>query len=127
MAFEKGVSGNPAGRPKGSGEKTLEQQTRARKLLTMMEQSPKFHKMVDHLTPREFAMLYKDLLEFQESKMSRLTIENPDGNTVRINVNVSSELPFVPPAAELNTSGLTELEVQPIPQIENNTDGKDEF
>jgi len=126
--WDKGVSGNPAGRPPGSvGAKTLEQQTRARKLLTIMEKHPMFEKVIDHLTAREFALLYRDLLEYQEPKQARLTVENPDGNTVKINVNVSSEMPFVPPAAELNTSELTDLEVIPNPQIENTTDGKDEF
>ena len=75
MAFEKGFSGNPSGRPKGAGNKTTFQ---LREMITGFLENH-FEAVVrdfGDLQPRERVKLYCDLLQYGLPKLQTVQLES---------------------------------------------------
>ena len=74
MAFEKGISGNPEGRPKGAINKTS---TQLRELITDFLEI-NFEKVVNDfeiLKPRDRVKVYCDLLQFGLPRLQAVQLE----------------------------------------------------
>ncbi len=74
MAFEKGVSGNPDGRPKGATNKTTAQ---LRELVTgfLEDNFEQVKKDFSLLSPKSRVKLYCDLLQYGLPKLQAVQIE----------------------------------------------------
>ncbi len=74
MAFEKGVSGNPEGRPKGATNKTTAQ---LRELVTgfLEDNFEQVKKDFSLLSPKSRVKLYCDLLQYGLPKLQAVQIE----------------------------------------------------
>jgi hypothetical protein len=74
MAFEKGISGNPEGRPKGAVNRTSQQ---LREMITgFLEEN--FEKVVSdfgELKPKDRVKLYCDLLQYGLPRLQAVQIE----------------------------------------------------
>lgn len=74
MAFEKGISGNPEGRPKGANNKTSLQ---LREMITDFLEN-NFQKVIndfEDLTPKDRVKLYCDLLQYGLPRLQAVQIE----------------------------------------------------
>lgn len=74
MPFEKGISGNPEGRPKGASNKTG---TQLRELITDFLEN-NFEKVVNdfaELKPKDRVKLYCDLLQYGLPRLQAVQIE----------------------------------------------------
>ncbi len=98
MPFEKGISGNPQGRGRGSANKTSKEAKGL--ILAIVEKqfsSPKFEKDLNSLDPKKRIELLIKLLEFilpkaKEQKLSEEEIE--EKRLTRIDNFVNSLNPF---------------------------------
>lgn len=73
MKFQKGQSGNPAGRPKGSSNKDVKE---LRERISQLLDS-QFDQVVEdlaHLDPKDRIKAYTDLIEYALPKLSRTDI-----------------------------------------------------
>lgn len=79
MAFEKGQSGNPGGRPKGSGNKVT---SKLRETITAFldENFEKVKQDFDKLKPGERIRMYIELLQFGVPKLQSVQIETEFDN-----------------------------------------------
>ena len=105
MANKRGVRpgtvNNPNGRPKGAlNKRTVEHMSRASQLIERMENHPKFATMLDSLSEKEFAALYKDVLEYMEPKLARTEHTDGEGGPLVITVRHTLEngsMPVIEP------------------------------
>lgn len=79
MAFEKGQSGNPGGRPKGSGNKVT---SKLRETITAFldENFQKVKQDFDKLKPGERIRMYIELLQFGVPKLQSVHMETDFDN-----------------------------------------------
>lgn len=81
MPFEKGISGNPNGRPKGSANKVSEE-IRKRVITFLDENFGLIETDLKILEPRERIKFYIDLLQYGLPKLKSIEITNdPDAIT----------------------------------------------
>jgi CRISPR/Cas system-associated endoribonuclease Cas2 len=74
MAFEKGISGNPEGRPKGAVNRTSQQ---LREMISgfLEENFEKIKTDFNFLTPKERAKIYCDLLQYGLPRLQAVQFE----------------------------------------------------
>lgn len=74
MAFEKGQSGNPGGRPKGSGNKVT---TQLRETITgfLEDRFDQVKKDFSKLSPASRVRLYIELLQYSVPKLQSVQVE----------------------------------------------------
>jgi len=75
MPFEKGVSGNPNGRPKGSIDRSSQLLKECIKKF-LLDQFEKIKKDFDLLLPKDRVKLYIDLLAYTVPKVQSIEFEN---------------------------------------------------
>jgi hypothetical protein len=95
--WEKGVSPNPNGRPKG----TVSEKTRGWNLLKdaiTTDLTDKFMTEMEKLDGQQYINAYLNVLEFFRPRLSRTEskVENTNVEQVVINIPVSNELPLFP-------------------------------
>lgn len=93
MAFKKGQSGNPSGKPKGSVNKTTKQAREA--FYTVMEMLEKRmtaeDDVIGRLSPSRAAELYTNLLNYVKPKLSSNTNQNENTGEITIKVEYTQE------------------------------------
>ncbi len=74
MPFKKGESGNPKGRPDGSGNKTSSQ---LREFLgeILFENRERFQKSFEKLSDKDFAKLYLETMQFVTPKLRQTDLK----------------------------------------------------
>ncbi len=108
MAFKKGQSGNPAGRPEGAlSEKTKEHISRTQELYNAMRNHKRFNTFLDTMSDGDFARLLVSVVEFLEPKLARTEVTVDSGPRV-VQVIHSLRRPQQP-AAEIQDIPFTEL------------------
>lgn len=75
MPFEKGVSGNPNGRPKGSIDRSSQLLKECIKMF-LLNQFDRIKKDFDLLPPKDRVKLYIDLLAYTVPKVQSVEFEN---------------------------------------------------
>ena len=75
MPFEKGVSGNPNGRPKGSIDRSSQLLKECIKMF-LLNQFDRIKKDFDQLLPKDRVRLYIDLLAYTVPKVQSVEFEN---------------------------------------------------
>ena len=90
MAFKKGISGNPDGRPIGSANKTSLQLREA--ITDFLETNfEKIRTDFEDLKPKDRAKLYCDLLQYGLPKLQAIHGENSDINKIVVVVRRTNE------------------------------------
>lgn len=83
MAFTKGKSGNPEGKPKGTQHKrTVEQLKRVEMVLSKLDET--IEEDIEAMDPKERARMWQDLQEYIRPKLSRAELTGKDGEDLNV-------------------------------------------